>query len=157
MPSKQTWKEFGKHVTIFLAAELLLAGAVWVWRAELYSRVFALFSADVVVAGSWETHWQRDGGKEELHETAELEQWGHKVWGTAKTVAGTTRTYELDGQISADLLLLSYHEVGPNTFDRGQILLRIENGGKRMEGAEIGLDMKNDRSLVTAKYRWELR
>jgi len=150
-------KEFGKHLLIVLAAEVVLGLAGWIWRSELYAKVFSMFSADVVVAGQWQTHWQKDGAKEELHENAELEQWGHKVWGHATTVSGTPRTYDLEGQISADLLLLTYHETGPNTFDQGQILLRIGNGAKTMVGEEIGLDMKNDRSLVTAKYRWELR
>jgi hypothetical protein len=150
-------KDFIKHLVAILVAEAILGVLVWGGRSWLNSAVPWMFGSDVVVAGNWETHWQKNGQPEELHETAELKQFGHRVWGTAKTLAGVPRTYELEGHDLSNMLVLTYHEVGPNAFDTGAILLKILNGGEDMEGEEIGQDLTKVNSIVTAKYRWKLR
>jgi hypothetical protein len=150
-------RDFLKHLAVILVAEAIMGLVVWPARTWLYSVAAAAFSKDLVVTGEWQTFRPQDGkavdATRDLHEEADLHQFGSHVWGTTRTLKQNNHSYEVDGRMYANSLTLTYREVGDGTFDCGSILLTLAPGGDEMDGYEVGYDLQT-KQVAATKYVW---
>jgi hypothetical protein len=139
---------FGLAAVLAIAAAILLGIVSFLW-GKLLSFLSDLFYP-VRVHGRWTTKIKRAGQWAD-HESAQLYQFGPRVWGYTTTTDDEKRRYRIVGRITGEKLCMIYRE--RKSLDTGGILLQIGNKGDTMEGYELGCNL-DDKGFSSREYKW---
>jgi hypothetical protein len=152
--------------TIFIGVFSGIITSIFIWiSVQIFKKLIIPWYQQTIyrgidVSGEW-TSTQEYSGKVLAEQTIILKQKGHKITGTLisrndiPSKGQDTTSFILNGEIFDNYVDLEYQIKDKKLLGRGSQLLKVKDGGQKLEGGLVAIDRFSTEVMVSKNVEWK--
>lgn len=152
-------------ITIFIGvfSGIITSGLIWV-SIQIYNKIIVPWYQQSIyrgidISGEWISSQSHVGGVS-IEQVIQIKQKGHRLSGTLisqnniPSLGQEITSFKLDGEIFDNYVDIEYQINDKKLIGRGSQLLKVKEGGVKLEGGLIAIDRISTEIMTSNNIEW---